>query len=116
MNFFSPAFKIRPNIFVNLSRQFTILQLDLNGEEEFTGKEMYPVTLPGTEAIQALKVILAGSAVNRKNIFPNLPKVSFEVKGATLVYMPFTEGPNEITQEHTGIILNRPSLEFGRRM
>jgi hypothetical protein len=116
MNFFSPAFKLRPNFFLNLARQFTILQMDFTGEEIFAEKNMFPVTLPVTEAIQALKVILAATAVNRKNIFPNLPRINFEIKEVTLVYMPFIQGPNDLVQEDTGIALNRPGLEFGRRM
>jgi hypothetical protein len=116
MNFFSPAFKLRPNFFLNLARQFTILQRDFTGEETFEEKEMYAVTLPKSEAVQALKIILAGSAVNVKNIFPNLPKINFVIKELTLVYLPFEQGPNDMIQEDTGICINRPSLEFGRRM
>ena len=116
MKFYSPAFKLRPNFFLNLARQFTILQRDFTGDEVFGEKDMFPVTLPETEAIQALKVILASSAVNKKSIFPNLPKINFNVKGITLVYIPFVEGPNEMIHEDTGIAINRASLEFGRRM
>jgi hypothetical protein len=116
MNFFSPAFKIRPNLFLNLARQFTILQMDFSGEKDIAEKNLYPVTLPKTEAIQALKVILASTAVNRKNIFPNLPQINFEIKGVTLVYLPFTDVPGDMIHEDTGICINRPSLDFGRRM
>lgn len=116
MNFFSPAFKIRPNIFLNLSRQFTILQRDFTGGETFAEKEMFPVTLPETEAIQALKVILASTAVNRKNIFPVLHRINFVIKGLTLVYIPFLQGQNEMINEDTGMAINRPSLEYGRTM
>lgn len=116
MNFFSPAFKIRPKIFLNLAKQFTVLQPDFIGEETFKGKQLHPVTLPREEAVQALKVILASCAVNRKNIYPNLPGISFEIKETTLVYMPFVQGPNDMIQEETGIAINRPSLRFGRSM
>lgn len=116
MNFFSPAFKLRPTFFLNLARQFTILQMDFAGRENITEKNIYPTTLPKTEAIQALKVILASTAVNRKNIFPSLPMIDFQIKGLSLVYIPFTEGPNDMIQEDTGIAINRPSLDFGRRM
>jgi DNA-directed RNA polymerase subunit RPC12/RpoP len=116
MNFFSPAFKLRPNFFLNLARQFTILQMDPSNKESLSEKNMYPVTLPKTEAVQALKVILASTAVNKKNIFPYLPQISFEIKGLTLVYLPFTDVPGDMIHEDTGICINRPSLEFGRKM
>jgi len=116
MKFLSPAFKIRPNLFLNLARQFTILQTDFSGGENLSDKNIYPATLPKTEAIQALKVILASTAVNKKNIFPFLPQINFEIKGVTLVYMPFTDVPGDMIHEDTGICINRPSLDFGRRM
>jgi hypothetical protein len=116
LNFFCPAFKIKPNFFINLARQFTILQMDFQGEETFKKRDMFPVTLPESEAVQALKVILASSAVNKKNIFPNLPKISFEIKGMKLIYIPFVRGLNELIHEDTGMAINRASLEFGRRM
>jgi hypothetical protein len=116
LNLFCPAFKIKPNLFLNLARQFTILQRDFTGVETVSKKDMFPVTLPESEAIQALKVILAGSAVNKKIIFPNLPRINFEIKGFSLVYIPFTKGPNDLIHEDTGMAISRPSLEFGRRM
>jgi len=116
INFFCPAFKIKPNFFLNLARQFTILQMDFTGNETFEKKDIFPVTLPESEAVQALKVILASSAVNKKNIFPKLPRINFEIKGLSLVYIPFVQGQNELIHEDTGMAINRASLEFGRRM
>ncbi len=116
INFFCPAFKIKPNFFLNLARQFTILQRDFTGKETLEKKDMFPVTLPQAEAIQALKVILASSAVNKRSIFPKLPGINFKIKALSLVYIPFVQGPNELTHEDTGMTINRASLEFGRRM
>ncbi len=116
LKFFCPAFKIKPNIFLNLARQFTILQRDFTGEEAIEKKDLFPVTLPQTEAVQALKVILASAAVNKKSIFQYLPRINFEIKGLSLVYIPFVQGPNDLIHEDTGMAINRASLEFGRRM
>jgi len=116
MDFFCPAFKLRPNLFLNLARQFTILQMDFPGDETFGKKRLFPITLPQAEAIQALKVILASSSVTSKTIFPNLPKINFNVKGVNLLYIPFVEGLNEMIHEDTGMAINKPSLGFGRSM
>jgi DNA-directed RNA polymerase subunit RPC12/RpoP len=116
MNFFSPAFKVRPNIFLNLARQFTISQWEFAGDEGFKDERLYPVTLAKMEAVQALKMILASSAVSRRNIFPNLPRISFEIKQLTLAYAPFFEGQTELMHEDSGLVINRAGLEFGRRM
>lgn len=116
MSFWSPAFKIRPKVFLNLSKQFTVSQKHFKTEEMIPRKNLYPVTLPSSEATQALKVILAYSAVNKKSIFPNLPSIRFEIKDSTLVYLPFKETGHEMIQQDMGISINKKSLEFGRHL
>jgi hypothetical protein len=114
MSYWSPAFKIRPKIFLNLSRQFTISQKHFEADEEIPKNGLYPVTLPRTEAAQALKVILASSTLTKKNVFPYLPEITFKIKGSTLVYLPFRDTGNEMVQEHMQISINKKTLEFGR--
>jgi hypothetical protein len=116
MSFWSPAFKIRPNLFLNLSRQFTVSQRRFQEEETISGKKIYPVTLPHGEAVQALKIILAYSSVYKQNILPNLPRISFEIKSSTLVFLPFTETNYDMIQEDMGISLSKQGLEFGRQL
>ena len=116
MHYWSPAFKIRPKVFLNLSRQFTIAQKRYPGEEKIPGKDSYPVTLPLSEAVQALKVILAGSTLYKKNIYPLLPEIRFKVVDSLLVYLPFVQKGQELVQEQMQISINRNTLEFGRKL
>ncbi|MFC1534060.1 hypothetical protein ACFL7M_11920 [Thermodesulfobacteriota bacterium] len=116
MCFWSPAFKIRPKLFLSLSRQFTISQKHFQAEEIITGKNLHPVSLPRSEATQALKIILAGSTVNKKNVLPHLPRIRFEIKDSTLVYLPFTDTGHDMIQQDTNISINKRSLEFGRKL
>ena len=116
MHYWSPAFKIRPKIFLNLARQFTISQKRYPGEETIPGGEYYPVTLPKTEAIQALKIILASAALHKKNIYPLLPEIRFDVLDSLLVYLPFVPKGQELIQEHMQISINRNTLEYGRKL
>jgi hypothetical protein len=116
MNFWCPAFKIRPKIFLHLARQFTVSQKRYPAKEGIKGKKIFPVTLPRAEAIQSMKVILAGSTVYKKNVFPHLPRVSFSVSDCALVYLPFTERGYELLQEGMDICINKNTLEYGRRL
>jgi len=116
MNFWSPAFKIRPKMFLNLARQFTIKQGKLDYNESIPEKGLYPITLPLSEAIQSLKMILAASTVTKKNIMPHLPKINFEIKDKALVYLPFRETQYDMMQDDLGISVNKQSLEFGRTL
>ncbi|NLD36207.1 MAG: hypothetical protein GX654_04985 [Desulfatiglans sp.] len=114
MSYISPAFKIRPKMFINLARQFTIMQISFNDPVDIMpSKGIHPVTLPLIEAVQALKIILASSAVMKKNILPLLPQTSFEISDNCLVYLPFKKGRFDMINEETGISINRQSLEFG---
>jgi len=116
MSFWSPAFKIRPKVFLNLSRQFTVGGRFFEGDAEILNRKLYPVTLPHTEAVQAMKMILAASTLNKKDVLPALPRVNFKVSDSILVYLPFTDTGNELIQQHMQTSINKNTLEFGRRL
>ena len=116
MSFWTPAFKIRPKIFLRLLSQVTVSQKDLKPEKELPSKKLYPVTLPQTEAIQAMKLTLAGAAVNKKNVLPYLPGVKFNTRSSSLVYLPFLDTGHEMALQNTSIAINNKALEFGRKL
>ena len=114
MSFWSPAFKIRPKAFLDLSRRLTVAQTELDVRGEFPKKNIYPTTLPLSEAIQGIKVILAGCTITKKKVMPLLPDIRFSIRSASLVYLPFEDTFHEMVQPHTHIGINKKSLEFGR--
>lgn len=116
MSYWTPAFKIRPNIFLHLSKQMTVSQESFTMIDDVPSATLYPVTLPLSEARQSLKVILADSIMNKKSLFPALPQVSFSVGNSTLVYLPFNDAGHEIIQEHKPISIHKKTLEFGRHL
>jgi hypothetical protein len=116
MSYWSPAFKIRPKLFLNLSRQLTVSQRRFQEEETISGKRIYPVTLQRSEAVQALKIILANSTVYKQNVLPLLPQISFEIKSSVLVFLPFTETNHDMIQQDMGISVNKQGIEFGRKL
>lgn len=114
IRFWTPAFKINPKIFLRLSSQLTIIQPDIADVPALPQGKVFPVTLPKNEAVQALKIILANSSVNKKDIMPRLPDTQFSVKSTSLVYLPFLEQSHEFFQEKLGLQINRQSLDYGR--
>ena len=116
MSYWCPAFKIRPKLFLNLSRQFTISQRSFQEEETIPEKNIHPVTLPLSEAFQALKIILASSSINKKDVFPYLPGINFKIKHSKLVFLPFTETGHDMIQQDMRISVNKRSLEFGSKL
>jgi hypothetical protein len=113
MWFWNPAFKIRPKVFLQLSRQVTVLQTRFRPEKKVPKKGLYPVTLSRDEASQATKLTLAGSAVTKKNVFPHLPGIRFDTKDSDLVFLPFSDTGHEMILQNTRISVNKQALEFG---
>lgn len=116
VGFWIPAFKIRPKIFLLLSKQLTISQDRFQAQEGFPSKNLFPVTLKASEAEQAIRLTLASSALNRKKVLSVLPDLRIDIRGSILVYLPFIDTGHEMVQEQTGISINKKTLEFGRKL
>ncbi|HEB69027.1 MAG TPA: zinc ribbon domain-containing protein [Desulfobulbus sp.] len=116
MSYWIPAFKLRPKIFLRTGRQATLGQWRLDPEDGHVVPNLYPVTLPVSEAKQAIKVILAASTASRKKIFPFLPEVRLQDITATLVFLPFVDKGHDWYQPQTGVAISKNVLRFGRSL
>jgi DNA-directed RNA polymerase subunit RPC12/RpoP len=114
--FIVPAFKVNPNTFLNSAKNLTSVQLAFANIRQQPVADSYPVTLPQKEAVQALKVILAGAAVSPKKVFEVLEKLAFRVTAQKLLYLPFHWVGHDVRQEQTGFSFSSASLRFGRSM
>jgi hypothetical protein len=105
--FWVPAFKIRPKIFLQLSKNMTLSQLH-NG---LTGKlpetRHHPITLPITEAIESLKVNLASFVKPKNRLADILHGIDIKAKGFVLVYVPFIEKHHELIQPDLQFAVNK---------
>lgn len=116
MHYWTPAFKIRPKVFLRLSKQLTVTQASFDAGERIPKKYRFPVTLPGEEALQGLKIILAGSTLKKNQVFPFLSSTTFQVREKRLVYLPFHDMGHDYVQDHLGVSVNKNSLAYGRNL
>ncbi|MDD2465109.1 MAG: hypothetical protein PHI97_14015 [Desulfobulbus sp.] len=116
MSFWVPAIKLRPKIFLQAGRQVTLGQWHLKPEEGRVGKTLFPVTLPASEARQAVKVILAAATTSPKRVFPYLPRVRLTETMVQLVYLPCNDRGHDWVQPETGMTIAKNILSFGRSM
>lgn len=116
MSYWVPAFKVRPKVFLRCGRQATLGQWRLVADAGHVVPNLYPVTLPASEARQAVKVLLAASTASRKRIFPFLPDVHLEEVTATLVFLPFSDKGHDWYQPNTGVAISKNTLRFGRSL
>ncbi len=114
--FLLPAFKVRPSTFIRLSKNMTLRQETIPVGEQQMQKNMHPVTLPRIEAVQALKSVLAGSALNKRKLLPLLPEMNFHPLETELSYLPFRANGHDLIQEQNGISVTKSVLRFGRKL
>jgi hypothetical protein len=114
MSFLIPAFKLRPKIFLRIVRQVTMSQWRLQLDEGHAAPNLYPVNLPRTEARQAIKVSLAASAANQKDVLPYLPATRIKHTASSLVYLSFIDKGHDWLQPQTGAVIDKSVLRFGR--
>jgi len=114
--FWFPAFKINPKTFLQVASQLTTTQLRIPEGEKGRFGEVYPVTLPWKEAFQSIKSVLAVSALNKKKLYPFLPKIKVASARYSLTYLPFTVHTHDLVQEHTRVTLMTAALKYGRKL
>lgn len=114
--FWIPAFKLKPKTFIQLAKNLTVSQGKLPEGEGKMIKGMHPVTLQRTEAVQALKSVMAEAALNKQKLFPHLPGMRFHLLASELTYLPFFDRGHDFVQEQSGLSLAKSVLRFGRRL
>jgi hypothetical protein len=116
MSFWIPAMKLRPKIFLQAGRQVTLGQWLLRPEKGRPMPNRFPVTLPASEALQAVKVMLATCTASDKNIYPHLPQVRLTETMMHLVYLPCSDRGHDWVQPDTSMTIPKNILKFGRSM
>ncbi len=114
--FWAPAFKVPPPTFLMLSKQLTLLQPDKNIDDNLTGIRVYPVNLPGTEAIESVKITIADMCARKKIFFPQLDSTGAERIECLLVYYPFIDTKNEFIQQDLRLGIQKNALKMGQRI
>jgi len=115
-HFWSPAFKVRPQVFLRLSRNLTLSQYHDKLVETLPDGPLYPVTLPVREAIQSLTISLANFAKPQKEFVHNLRNLAISPKSYLLVYIPFTEKHLEYIQSQLKLTLNKNQLALAANL
>lgn len=112
LHFWTPAFKIRPELFLRLARTLTIAQPEEEPEDRLLELPTHPVTLPISEAVESLKVLLATILRPPGHHFPKLPGITIRACNAQLIYLPLKETRHELTHPHYGITIHKQALAY----
>jgi hypothetical protein len=116
LSFWAPAFKIKPNLFLRLMQQLTILQPKLAETARLKNLQLSPVSLPKSAAAESIKIALAGLAIKKHEFFPLLEGITVNVTDSRLVFLPFRSIGQDLVQSHFGFSLNKNAFNFGRKL
>lgn len=112
----SPAFKIRPRAFLQTARAMTLVQPRAVIADALPKGKIYPVTFPRSEAVEAIKIIVAHIAVAKSRVFPLLSGIRLGSPEFVLTYVPFVIHPSELIQKQMHFGIDRSTVQFGRRL
>lgn len=96
--FWMPAFKVQPQSFLRFAHNMTVYQPQDELAHELPKGTIYPVTLPDTQAIQSLKIHLAGFIKPKKTLEEKLGEIRITHRQSLLVYVPFQNTHHELIQ------------------
>ncbi len=116
LEFWIPAVKLRPTAFLKLARSATLSQLKFPEGERTLPRPLHPVTLPLKEATQALKSIVAEMTVRKKEVLPQLPQLTLDVRQRSLVFLPFEDTGHDLVQIHASLAVAASIVRFGRKL
>lgn len=115
--FWVQAFKIRPRAFLQVARHITLSQpLQTHVETLPSFEKMHPVTLPVTEAVESLKLLLAEMVRPAKKVIPKLPEIRIKPIRFKLVYVPFEVGHHEYIQPDVPLTINKNMLALAKNL
>ncbi len=108
----SPAFKVRPQTFLNLIKNTTLMQPGNKASSKLPKSALHPVSLPVSEAIETLKINLSGFIKPQRNLLPRLPEIQVQALSYILVYIPFKRGHHDYVNPDLKLSINRNQLSL----
>lgn len=110
--FWAPAFKVRPRVFLRLMHVMTTAQPPKKLEPSVPQHHCLTANLPVREAIETLRVNIAGLIKPKERLAEWLPHIGIKPRKALLVYLPFEERPHELVHSALNLAVNKNQLSL----
>jgi hypothetical protein len=115
----TPAFKTNPELFLRLCRVMTIHQKAVSENAAAPQDQkavFFPATLPSSECLEAVPVVLADISTAKRKILPQLENETFSLCSARLVLVPFIFKGREYFQPELNMVIAENALKWGRAL
>ena len=114
--FWSPAFKVRPRVFLRLMHVFSTALPPENLNRSVPEQRCLTANLPLSEAMQTLKVTLAGLIRPLERVAELLPRITVKPRKALLVYLPFEDRHHELVHGPLNMAINKHQLSLSSNL
>ncbi len=101
--FWAPAFKIQAKRLMHLGRSLTLMQPQWEMATEHARTGHRSVNLPAQEAVETIRLNMAGWITPRQKLLPALAEAQVNALLHELIFVPFVAGPHELTLTDTRI-------------
>jgi hypothetical protein len=114
--FWNPAFKVRPQSYLNIANNTTLNQpVDKFDAGQPKGK-LHGVNLPLREAVESLKLIIANFLKPIEQRAELVPKMHVKARRFLLVYLPFKDTHHELVQPELSLAINKNMLAHAKNL
>jgi DNA-directed RNA polymerase subunit RPC12/RpoP len=114
--FWAPAFKVRPGVLLRLARALTLAEPFAAKRQTLPAQGMQTVNLPVTEALDIIKINLAGFLRPASRVPELLPALTIRPRKYLLVYLPFEARPHDLVNDDLAIAVNRSHLRLAANL
>ncbi len=114
--FWAPAFKVRPGVLLRLARALTLAEPFAATDRTLPEKRMQTVNLPVKEALDMLKINLAGFLKPASRVPELLPAITIQPRKYLLVYLPFEARRHDLVNDDLAIAVSRSHLRLAANL
>ena len=115
--FWTPAFKLRPRVFMQLAKSITLSQPpEAQIAYGLPSADPLSVTLPVAEAVESLKISLACLMRPQVERFPELDQIQIDPQRLNLIYLPFEIGHHEYIQPAYHVAINKNLVSLSKNL
>lgn len=108
-----PAFKVHPLLFLRWCRQMTAQPAPADLSDVLPMKNIYPVTLPISEALDSSLITLASLMTDKRHLQETTASLQLELKDYAIVLHPFRVTARELIHAKLGFSMDITSLHLG---
>ena len=114
--FWAPAFKVRPGVLLRLARALTLAPPADKMDSRIPEREVQTANLPVKEALDTIKINLAGFLRPASRVPELLPTIKIQPQKYLLVFLPFEARHHDLVNTDLSLAITRSHLRLATNL